>query len=245
MSGDNLFTNTASVVRAVGGLGHGRSFKERVNTSIADEPYILLETLISPSTLDLAGPISPTVLLSGNEESQPTQTKKFKSAQPPKRATEIFQWLQEVRNPTTKTITGYNCAICKSARQFGLKVGGSWVGNPFQDLNKLKEHATMHNRTTLHKQAASLVTQTQPMIHVAIERLSRQDSDQEGTCFPLVCAAAYFFFMMGIAHTTNWQSILMTIGMCSPFLSWQRDRPANATFTSTTTITGILEAFGT
>ena len=38
----------------------------------------------------------------------------------------------------------------------------------------------------------------------------------------------------------------MTIGMCSPsFLSWLRDRPANATFTSTTTITGILEAFGT
>lgn len=71
------------------------------------------------------------------------------------------------------------------------------------------------------------------MIHVAIERLSRQDADQEGTYFPLVCAAAYFFFKMGIAHTTNWQSILMTIGMCSPtFLSWLRDRPANATVTS-------------
>ena len=137
----------------------------------------MLETSVtsSHSTLDLADPISPTVLQSGNDESQPTQTKKLKSAQPPKRATEIFQWLQEVRNPTTKTITGYNCAICKSARQFGLKVSGSWVDNPFQDLNKLKERAAMHNSTTLHKQAASLVNQTQPMIHVAIERLSRQN----------------------------------------------------------------------
>lgn len=103
MSGDNLFTKAASVVRGV---------KERVHASISDQPYVLLDTSIIPSTSDSAGPISPTVLLSGNEESQPTQTKKFKSVQPPKRATEIFQWLEEVRNPTTKTITGYNCAIC-------------------------------------------------------------------------------------------------------------------------------------
>ena len=49
------------------------------HTSIADQPDVLLETSItsSHSTSDLAGPISPTVLLSGNEESQPTQKKKF------------------------------------------------------------------------------------------------------------------------------------------------------------------------
>ena len=123
-----------------------------------------METSISPSTLDLAGPISPTVLLSGNEKSQPNQTKKFKSAQPPKRATEIFQLLQEVRNPTTKTITGYNCAICKSAQQFGLKVGGSWVDNPFQDLNNLKECATMHNSTTLHKNTVKALAKELPNI---------------------------------------------------------------------------------
>ena len=160
----------------------------------------MLETSISPSTLDLAGPISPTVLLSGNEESQPTQTKKFKSAQPPKRATEIFQWLQEVRNPTTKTITGYNCAICKSARQFGLKVGGSWVGNPFQDLNKLKERATMHNSTTLHKQAASLVTQTQLMIHVAIERLSTGFRSRRHLFPTCLCCCLFFLHDGHCAH---------------------------------------------
>ena len=39
MSGDNPFTKAVSVIRAggVGGLGRGRSFKEPVHTSIADQ----------------------------------------------------------------------------------------------------------------------------------------------------------------------------------------------------------------
>ena len=42
MSRDNPFTKAASVVRAggVGGLGRGRSSKEPVHTSIADQPDV-------------------------------------------------------------------------------------------------------------------------------------------------------------------------------------------------------------
>ena len=153
MSGDNPFT------KASANQCSSWSKSEYTQVFQIGQPHVLLDT---SSTSDSASPISK------NEESQPT--KKFKSVN-----------LQNVQlryssglNPTIKTIAGYNCAICKRVQHLGLKVhvGGSWIENPFLDLNKLKERAAMHNSTTLHKQAASL---TQPMIHVAIERLSRQN----------------------------------------------------------------------
>lgn len=178
--------------------------------------------------------------LEDKHESRPTCDSESKHQ---RSAYKEYPWLEKVTG-------GYICSFCKTNGIITKQNQGAWITEPIKQKSskKLLEKAEKLAQSASHRfaQAAakqscgsSVVTQ----IHLQANAQKVNDNEVMKSLF----RAAYFTFHCEISHTTTWRDLISTISACdfsSRIHTTLSKCPANAHHLSTTSVTGILEAFG-
>jgi len=158
---------------------------------------------------------------------------------------EKYDWLERVP-------TGYMCKVCRKTGLSSQQNRGAWVTNPVlvESAKKLYLKADKHAHSVIHRFACASALQanrqSESVSELVCQGANRRDAMQTD-CMKSLFRAAHFLFLCEIPHTTNWRALVSTIAACDSSGKLQKflvDKGANAHHLSSTSVTGILEAYG-
>lgn len=146
---------------------------------------------------------------------------------------------------------GLYCKLCIKFGCSSSTSGGVWTIKPFLRYKDLNERAERHANSDSHKLAIEKQKTKDKDIHSVINLVKSAAANQQISDKDVMLKffdAAYFLFKNEIAHTTNWEQLLQLISrtdFSGRVLSFISSRPLNATYTSSTTVTEIMQCIST
>ena len=158
---------------------------------------------------------------------------------------EKYRWIMKVSD-------GYLCNVCQN---FGLKGQKDKVWTtkplPLSASRKLYSKAAKHAGSQLHKAAvmAQKISISQGVdVVTKLVTSSNEAAIADADCMKLMFRVAHLLFVTEIPHTTHWRDLISILAECDlsgRLRKFLEKCPANAHHLSSSTVTAILEAFGT
>lgn len=151
-----------------------------------------------------------------------------------------------------RTSNGYLCQLC--SKHIHVRKQQPWITQPISldASRRLGEKAAKHEKSAFHIQAVAASAMQQnssgETIFSNITRMSQIQDKGKVDLWQRLFVAAYYLFKSEIPHTTNWRQLLSTMALVDTtgeLRKYFSTAAHNAHHLSTTTITEILEAFGT
>ena len=158
-----------------------------------------------------------------------------------------FTWLEY-----SEDHQGVFCKVCKKRGVSLERTGGAWITKPFNNWKKALEKMRAHSQSEVHIQSCAAEADAATALKGGsivqlIQSVTDQQKMKNRMAIKALLRCTHFLTRRHIAHTTNFEGLVNLIESCgSEYLkAFKESAGKNATYTSTDSVVGFVEALGT